>query len=77
MRGILILINCLTEAIFGMVVACADTIVNPNLTGFGITLQDCLRQGKRLTEFVRSLKLLSWELRCASGSSACHGNMRT
>lgn len=44
--GKLILINCLTEAIFGMVVACADTIVNLILTGFGITLQDCLRQGK-------------------------------
>lgn len=49
MRGILILIICITEVIFGLVVACADTIVNLHLTGFGLTFQDCLRQGKRLT----------------------------
>lgn len=40
MRGILILIICLTKAIFAMVVACTDTIVNLHLTGFGLTSQD-------------------------------------
>lgn len=40
MRGILILIICLTKAIFAMVVARTDTIVNLHLTGFGLTSQD-------------------------------------